>query len=95
MTETLTKTEAVGRLVGLAREIDIREPIDWSSLKITEDEIYEMMANSVIDQMYSLPQEHREGVAMATLVKLLVENFVLNTKLNEERLKNAPSTDRG
>ena len=95
MTETLTKTEAVGRLVGLAREIDIREPIDWSSLKITEDEIYEMMANSVIDQMYSLPEEHREGVAMATLVKLLVENFVLNTKLNEERLKNAPSTDRG
>ena len=95
MTENLTKTEAVGRLISLAREVEVRDKIDWTQLKVAEEEVYEMMANSVIDQMYSLPQEHREGVAMATLVKLLVENFVLNTKLNEERLKNAPSPDRG
>jgi len=94
MTENLTKTEAVGRLISLAKEVEVRDQIDWSQLKVTEEEIYEMMGNSVVDQMYSLPDEHREGVALATMVKLLVENFVLNTKLNEERLKNAPSTDR-
>ena len=95
MTENLTKTEAVGRLIALAKEVEVRDKIDWSQLTITEEEIYEMMGNSVVDQMYSLPDEHREGVALATMVKLLVENFVLNTKLNEERLKNAPSPDRG
>ena len=95
MTENLTKTEAVGRLIALAKEVEVRDKIDWTQLNVTEEEVYEMMGNSVIDQMYSLPEEHRESVAMATLVKLLVENFVLNTKLTEERLKNAPSTDRG
>jgi len=95
MTENLTKTEAVGRLIALAKEVEIRDPIDWSLIKVTENEIYEMMASSVIDQMYSVPDEHRDTVALATLTKLLVENFVLNTKLGEERLKNAPSTDRG
>ena len=95
MTENLTKTEAVGRLIALAKEVEVRGIIDWTQLNVTEAEVYEMMGNSVIDQMYSLPEEHRQSVAMATLVKLLVENFVLNTKLNEERLKNAPSPDRG
>jgi len=52
------------------------------------------MASSVIDQMYSVPEDHRNTVALATLTKLLVENFVLNTKLGEERLKNATSTNR-
>ena len=92
--ENLTKTEAVGKLIALAKEVEIRDKIDWTQLKVTEAEVYEMMGNSVVDQMYSLPEEHRQGVAMATMVKLLVENFVLNTKLGEERLKNATSTDR-
>ena len=90
--ENLTKTEAVGKLIAIAKEVEIRDKIDWTQLKVTE--VYEMMGNSVVDQMYSLPEEHRQGVAMATMVKLLVENFVLNTKLGEERLKNAPSPDR-
>ena len=92
--ENLTKTEAGGRLVGLAKEVEIRDPIDWTKMQVTEDQIYEMMASSVIDQMYSVPEDHRDTVALATLTKLLVENFVLNTKLGEERLKNATSTNR-
>jgi hypothetical protein len=94
MEENLTKTEAVGRLISLAKEVEIRDQIDWTQLKVTEEEIYETMASGVIDQMYSLPDEHREGVSLATIVKLMVENFILNTKLEEERLKNATSTNR-
>ena len=92
--ENLTKTEAVGRLVGLAKDVEIRDPIDWTKMQVTEDQIYEMMARSVIDQMYSVPDDHRNTVALATLTKLLVENFVLSTKLAEEREKNAISTNR-
>lgn len=82
MTEKLTKTEAVGQLVALAREVEIKDPIDWGMLSIKEDDAYELMANSVLDQIYSLPEEYRSTVMMATMTKLLVENFVLNLKLH-------------
>lgn len=94
MAERLTKTEAVGRLVELAQEVEIQDPIDWGMLSINEADAYELMANSVLDQMYSLPESYRETVMMATMTKLLVENFVLNIKLEQERTKNAPSTNR-
>jgi hypothetical protein len=93
LTEQLTKTEAVGRLVELAQEVEIRDPSDWGMLSINESDAYELMANSVLDQMYSLPESYRETVMMATMTKLLVENFVLNIKLEQERIKNA-STNR-
>jgi hypothetical protein len=94
LTERLTKTEAVGRLVELAQEVEIRDPIDWGMLSINESDAYELMANSVLDQMYSLPESYRETVMMATMTKLLVENFVLNIKLEQEKMKNASSTNR-
>jgi len=94
LTERLTKTEAVGRLVELAQEVEIRDPIDWGMLSINESDAYELMANSVLEQMYSLPESYRETVMMATMTKLLVENFVLNIKLEQEKMKNASSTNR-
>ena len=81
--EKITKTEAVGRLVELAREVEIKDPIDWGMLSIREEDAYELMANSVLDQFYTLPEDHKETVMLATLTKLLVENFVLNLKLAE------------
>jgi len=94
MTEKLTKTEAVGRLAELAQEVEIKDPIDWGMLNIKEQEAYELMASSVLDQMYNVPETHRETVMMATMVKLLVENFVLNINLAEERKLNATSSNR-
>lgn len=82
MSEKLTKTEAVARLVELAQEVEIKDPIDWGMLSIKEIDAYELMANSVLDQMYNLPESYRETVMMATMTKLLVENFVLNLKLH-------------
>jgi hypothetical protein len=91
---TLTKTEAVEKIVELAKSLDIKDNINWATLNVTENEVYEMMADSVLDQMYALPQDHRESVSMATITRLLVENFILNLKLEEEKKKNAPSTNR-
>tara|TARA_B100000902_G_C26586342_1_gene563658 strand:- start:36 stop:326 length:291 start_codon:yes stop_codon:yes gene_type:complete len=91
--ENLTKTEAVGRLISLAREVEIKDPVDWSSIKVTEQQVYETMASSAIDQIYSLPEDHRQSVAMATITKLLVENFVLTQNLSIERSKNATSSN--
>ena len=93
MSDKLTKTEAVARLVSLAQEVEIKDPIDWGMLSIKESDAYELMANSVLDQMYTMPENYRETVMMATMTKLLVENFVLNIKLEEEKQKNAARTN--
>lgn len=91
MTEKITKTEAVGILVNLAKDMEIKDSVDWSKLDIDENTIYETMASSVIDQMYSVPDNQRETVALATITKLLVENLVLTIK--HERGKNESHTN--
>ena len=96
MTEQITKSEAVGKLVSLAKEVEIKDPIDWTGLNLKEDTIYEMMAENVINQIYSVPETHRETVTLATMTKLLVENFSMNLKIQmlEKEKKNATSTNR-
>lgn len=62
-------------LVELAKEGAIMDPIDWGELNITEDQAYVMMATHVLEM------ERNNLTDAAIIVKLLVENFVLNLKL--------------
>lgn len=62
-------------LVELAKEGSIMDPIDWGELNITEEQAYIMMATHVLDM------ERNHLTDGAIIVKLLVENFVLNLKL--------------
>lgn len=71
-------------LVDLAMQAEITDPIDWGQLSMEERQAYTLMATSVIEQMNGLPDDQRVMVAMATMTKLLVENFVLNVKLTGE-----------
>ena len=82
MKKEITKTEYVGILVDLAQEIDIKDSIEWGMLNVNEQQAFELMANSVVDQIHSLPEDQREIIMMASLTKLLVENFVLNARLS-------------
>jgi len=72
----------VKQLAQLAREVEITDPIEWGELSIQEDVAYEMMAASVIEMMMKLKDDEKEVVAMASIVKLLVENFVFNLRMN-------------
>jgi len=67
--------DAIRNLVTLAMESEIADPIDWSDLNITEEQAYIMMATHVLDM------ERNHLTDGAIIVKLLVENFVLNLKL--------------
>ena len=67
--------EAIRNLVILAKEGEKMDPINWSDLSITEDQAYIMMATHV------LQMERNHLTDGAIIVKLLVENFVLNCKL--------------
>ena len=62
-------------LVDLAKETATTDPIDWSGLNITEEQAYVMMATHVLEM------ERNDLTDAAIIVKLLVENFVLNLKL--------------
>ncbi len=66
-------------LIELASEMEMEDPIDWSDLNITEKQAYVMMASHVLE-MNSDPLTDK-----AIIVKLLVENFVLNLKLLGKR----------
>ena len=67
----------IEELVELALEVELADPIDWGMLAIDEGSAYRMVAATVVE-MNAEPL-----VLKASLVKLLVENFVLNLKLLE------------
>jgi len=67
--------EAIANLVILAKEGETMDPIDWGDLNISEDQAYIMMAAHVLEM------ERNHLTDGAIIVKLLVENFVLNLKL--------------
>ena len=67
--------EAIRNLVILAKEGAEFDGIDWGDLNVTEDQAYVMMATHVLEM------ERNHLTDGAIIVKLLVENFVLNLKL--------------
>lgn len=76
-----TASSTVKQLAELAMEAELSDPIDWGLLNVSEREAFEMMASQVLEQMFNVPENERAVVAMATMTKLLVENFVLNLQL--------------
>lgn len=66
----------------LAQEIEGPDPIDWGDLSVSESAAYELVANQVYEQYKETENIKGERlVLLATIVKLAVENFVLNLKL--------------
>lgn len=58
-----------------AQEVEMGdEPIDWGMLPVKEEDVYLLMAQCVAEI------ENDELVLKASIVKLLVENFVLNLR---------------
>jgi len=75
MSDMFEMSEELRNLVELAREGEVMDPIDWGDLHISEDQAYAIMAAHV------LQMERNHLTDGAIIVKLLVENFVLNLKL--------------
>jgi hypothetical protein len=75
MTDMFEPNDNIKLLVDLAKECETVDPIDWGELAITEEQAYIMMASHVLEM------ERNHLTDAAIIVKLLVENFVLNLKL--------------
>ena len=78
-------TKYIEYIVELAKEIESEDPIDWGYLAIDEENAYRLMAANVIDMLKDkYDQPDGKDVILATIVKLVVENFVLNLKLKAQ-----------
>ena len=69
-------------IIDLASSVELEDAIDWTGLNIERDRVYQIIASQVCE-MYanSANNPTQEAVMLATIVKLVVENFVLNLKL--------------
>ena len=72
------------QLADLAMHIDEVEPIDWGMLSIKEEDAFLMMAQQVLETLRDTDDEKQLIVAAASLTKLTVENFILNTQLYQK-----------
>ena len=68
---------SVDQLVELAKEVETEDPIDWGMLAVDEDSAYRLIASQVIE----LYNTNDQITMLASITKLIVENFVLNLKL--------------
>jgi len=71
--------DSIRILVELAKEGESMDPINWGNLNISEDEAYVLMATHV------LGMERSNIIDGSIIVKLLVENFVLNLRLMDKK----------
>lgn len=74
MTDAIT----IEQLAALAMEADHQLEIDWSTFGLDKEKIFIKMAEKIIEEMNQVPDDHRGIVCMATITKLLVENFAFN-----------------
>ena len=77
-----TRNYTLEQIIILAQEVETTDAIDWENLPLDKDRIYQMVGS----QAYELYKQHAssedgEAIIVATLTKLLVENFVLNLKV--------------
>ena len=69
-------------LATLAMESESIDPIDWGEININEEQAFLLMASYVLEIHQRTPEPE---IMMATVTKLLVENFSLNLKLQGKR----------
>lgn len=73
----------INELADLAQLAEVSDPIEWDYLRVDEKTAYRLMAASVIDIINNIDESQKLEIAMASMTKLLVENFVLNLKLQQ------------
>jgi hypothetical protein len=75
----------VDELIAIAQEIESTDPIDWGMLNIDEQNAYKLIAAGVLENYNQSSIDTRELILLATVVKLTVENFVLNLRLLQNK----------
>jgi len=71
------------QIIELAKEVELSDMIDWEGLPLEKDRIYQLVGSQAYELYQQFMQsEDGEAILLATVTKLLVENFVLNLRVN-------------
>jgi len=74
-------------ILDLVKEIDSEDPIDWGMLSVDENMATEIIATGLLEQYNTtwadMDPDDRTVIMLATITKLIVENFTLNLKLRQ------------
>ena len=77
----------VNDVLDLVKDIDSEDPIDWAMLAVDENMATEMIATGLLEQYNTtwadMDPDERTVIMLATITKLVVENFTLNLKLRQ------------
>jgi hypothetical protein len=82
--------EYIQGIIDLAKEVETTDPIDWDTISISEDDAYNLVALNVLEQVGvqeikgDIYFDMEKDIMVATIVKLVVENFALNLKLTQK-----------
>lgn len=79
----MERNNTVRQLAELAMEADMLEGINWDGIEMSKQEAFEKMASEVLAQLNNVNENERAVVAMATMTKLLVENLILKSMIQE------------
>jgi len=72
------------QIIELAQDVELGDSIDWTDLNVDRAKVYQIIGSQVCDLYTNWPDDaHREAVILATITKLVVENYVLNIRLEK------------
>lgn len=70
------------QIIDLAQNVELGDSIDWNETNLDRDKVYQIITSQVYEAYTTWEnEEDKEAIMLASLAKLVVENFVLNTKL--------------
>jgi len=71
------------QIIELAKDVELEDSIDWDDLPLDKDRVYQMIGSQTYELYENYAQsDNGEAILLATVTKLLIENFVLNLKVN-------------
>ena len=72
----------VHQLAQISMAAEEGDPFDWGNLKIDKQSAYELMASHALE-LYATQGPYRDIILLSSLTKSIVENFILNLKLEQ------------
>lgn len=74
-------------ILEIAKDIESEDPVDWANLPLDKDKIYQVIGSQAYD-LYKTQGEGHEAILLATVIKLVIENFILNLQLPGNNVPN-------
>ena len=73
-------------LAAFAREVEEADPVAWGDLPLDRGAAYDLVASQIAERFQGyeargVARDQQLAIALATVVKLSVENFVLHQRL--------------